>query len=112
MSRRLTWSFVLGVALSLAALIASSDQDAIANLLRHDVGSLALKLALLIFVGGLVLVLFRERLSAALMALQRAISSTVRPHPRHCPERASSVQTLTQGLSIMGFRSLSISEGE
>ena len=69
MSRRLTWSFVLGVALSLAALIASSDQDAIANLLRHDVGSLALKLALLIFVGGLVLVLFREKLSAALEAI-------------------------------------------
>ena len=44
MSRRLTWVFVLGVALSLAALIASSDQDAIANLLKHDIGSLALKL--------------------------------------------------------------------
>ena len=69
MSRRLTWSFVLGVALSLAALIASSDQDAIANLLRHDVGSLALKLVLLVFVGGLVLVTFRERLSAALEAI-------------------------------------------
>lgn len=69
MSRRLTWSFVLGVALSLAALIASSDQDAIANLLRHDVGSLALKLALLVFIGGLVLVLFRERLSQALEAI-------------------------------------------
>ena len=69
MSRRLTWSFVLGVALSLAALIASSDQDAIANLLRHDVGSLALKIVLLVFVGGLVLVTFRERLSAALEAI-------------------------------------------
>ena len=69
MSRRLTWSLVLGVALSLAALIASSDQDAIASLLRHDVGSLAVKLVLLIFVGGLVLVLFRERLSQALEAI-------------------------------------------
>ena len=69
MSRRLTWSFVLGVALSLAALIATNDQDAIANLLRHDVGSLALKLALLIFVGGLMLVLFRKRLSQALEAI-------------------------------------------
>ena len=69
MSRRLTWVFVLGVALSLAALIASSDQDAIANLLRHDVGTLALKLALLVFVGGLVLVVFRERLSQALEAI-------------------------------------------
>jgi aspartyl protease family protein len=68
-SRRLTWVFVLGVALSLAALIATNDQDAIANLLRHDVGSLALKLVLLIFIGGLVLVLFRERLSQALEAM-------------------------------------------
>ena len=69
MSRRLTWVFVLGVALSLAALIATNDQDAIANLLRHDIGSLVLKLALLVFVGGLVLVLFRERLSQALEAI-------------------------------------------
>jgi aspartyl protease family protein len=68
LSRRLTWSFVLGVALSLAALIASNDQDAIANLLRHDLGSLALKVALLVFAGGLVLVLFREKFSKALEA--------------------------------------------
>ena len=63
MSRRLIWSLLLGVALSLAALIASSDQDAIANLLRHDIGSLTLKIMLVVFVGGLVLALFRERLS-------------------------------------------------
>ena len=65
MSRRLTWSFVFGVALSLAALIASNDQDAIANLLSHDTGSLALKLALVIFAGGLVLTLSHEQLSQA-----------------------------------------------
>jgi aspartyl protease family protein len=69
MSRRLTWVFVLGVALSLAALIASSDQDAVAMLLKHDIGALALKLALVIFAGGLVLTLFHERLSRALEAL-------------------------------------------
>ena len=68
MSRRLIWGFVLGVALSLAALIASHDQDAIASLLRHDIGSLVLKIALLVFAGGLLLVLFRERLSKALEA--------------------------------------------
>jgi len=68
-SRRLIWTFVLGVALSLAALIASNDQDAIANLLSHDTGSLALKFALAIFVGGLVITLYRERLSKALEAL-------------------------------------------
>jgi len=69
-SRRLTWSLVLGVALSLAVLIATSnDHDAIANLLRHDVGSLLLKIAVVVFAGGLVLVLFRERLSKALEAM-------------------------------------------
>ena len=69
MSRRLTWTFLFGVALSLVALIASNDQDAIANLLSHDMGSLALKLTLVIFVGGLVLTLFRERFSQALEAM-------------------------------------------
>ncbi len=68
MSRRLTWTFVLGVAVSLAALIASNDQDAIANLLRHDIGSLVLKFALVVSAGGLVLVIFREKLSKALEA--------------------------------------------
>ena len=68
MSRRLIWTLLFGVALSLAALIASSDQDAITNLLRHDVGSLAIKIVLVVFVGGLVLALFRERLSKAIEA--------------------------------------------
>jgi aspartyl protease family protein len=69
-SRRLIWSFVLGVALSLAVLIVTSDDhDAIANLLRHDMGSLLLKIAVVVFAGGLVLVLFRERLSKALEAM-------------------------------------------
>jgi len=67
-SRRLTWAFLIGVALSLAALIASNDQDAIANLLRHDIGSLVLKVALVVFAGGLVLVLFREKFTKALEA--------------------------------------------
>ena len=70
MSRRLTWSFIVGVALSLAVLIATSgDHDAIANLLRHDVSSLLLKIAVVVFAGGLVLVMFRERLSKALEAM-------------------------------------------
>ena len=69
MSRRVVWVFVLGVAVSLAALVASTDHDAIANLLHHNVGSLMLKIALVVFAGGLVLTLFRERLSQALEAL-------------------------------------------
>ena len=69
MSRRLTWSLVIGMALSLAVLIATTDTDPITNLLRHDVGSLVVKVALLIFVGGLILTLFRERLTQALEAM-------------------------------------------
>jgi aspartyl protease family protein len=68
-NRRLTWSLLIGVALSLAVLIAVSDSDPIANLLRRDMGSLLVKGALAVFVGGLVLTLFRERLSQALEAM-------------------------------------------
>jgi aspartyl protease family protein len=62
-SRRLTWSLILGVALSLSAMVAASDQDAITSLLRHDLGALTLKVALVVCAGGLLLVLFKERLS-------------------------------------------------
>ena len=68
MSRRLTWSLILGVALSLLVLIATSDQDAITSLLRHDVSALTLKIALIVCAGGLLLVLFKERLSKAFEA--------------------------------------------
>lgn len=63
MSRRLTWTLILGVAISLSAMIATTDQDAITNLLRHDLGALTLKIALVVCAGGLLLVLFREKLS-------------------------------------------------
>jgi aspartyl protease family protein len=69
MSRRLLWSLLFGMALSLAVLIASNDEDAIANLLRHDVSALVLKVALAVFVGGMILVLYRERLTKAIEAL-------------------------------------------
>ena len=69
MSRRLIWIFVVGVALSLAALIASRAEDPIASLLRHDLGSLALKVALAIFAGGLLLTMLHKHLSRALEGL-------------------------------------------
>jgi aspartyl protease family protein len=67
-SRRLIWILVLGVALSLAALIASSGQDAIANILRHDVAAIAVKVVLVVCVAGLFFAVFREKLSQALEA--------------------------------------------
>ncbi len=59
----------MSMALSLAALIATSDQDAITNLLRHDMGSLALKLVLVIVAGSLLVATFRDRLSRAFEAM-------------------------------------------
>jgi aspartyl protease family protein len=68
-SRRLLWSLVVGVALSLAVLLASNDHDAIANLLRHDATAVPLKVALAVFAGGLVLALMRNHLSRMLEAV-------------------------------------------
>jgi len=68
-SRRLTWIFVIGAALSLAALIATANQDPIAQLLRHDLGPLLLKVALVVSAGGLALVVFRDRFAKALEAM-------------------------------------------
>ncbi len=69
MSRRLTWSLLLAVALSLTALIASANQDAVASLLRYDMSAPVIKVILAVFAGGAVLVMFRKRLSKAIEAL-------------------------------------------
>lgn len=68
MSRRLLWSLLFGVAVSIAILIASNDEDAISSLLRHDISSIILKIAIAVFAVGLLLVLFRERLTRAFEA--------------------------------------------
>jgi aspartyl protease family protein len=66
--RRLLWVMLIGTALALAVMIARHDRDPISGLSTDDWGALAYHLALVVFVGGSVLVLFRERLSQALEA--------------------------------------------
>jgi aspartyl protease family protein len=66
--RRLLWVLLIGAALAMAVLIARHDQDPIGRLSTDDLGSLAYHLALVVFIGGSVLVLFRERVSAAIEA--------------------------------------------
>jgi aspartyl protease family protein len=66
MSRRLTFTLLFGVILSFTAITASTEQDAIAQLLRHDMSSVALKASLVICATGLLIALFRENLSKAL----------------------------------------------
>jgi aspartyl protease family protein len=65
---RLLWLLLIGLALSALLLIARHDQGTIAGLTTDDFGSLVWKIALLVFLGGTVLVLFRESLSKALGA--------------------------------------------
>ena len=69
MSRRLTWSLLLVLVVTGAALIATSDQDAITNLLRHDRASIVIKIIFALALGGIAFTLYRERLSKAIEAL-------------------------------------------
>jgi aspartyl protease family protein len=56
---------LLVLSLSLALLVARHDQGTIAGLLNEDFASLSIKIALLVFLGGIVLALFKERFSHA-----------------------------------------------
>jgi aspartyl protease family protein len=66
------WILLIGVALSFVILIARHDAGTISlpsmELSTEDFASLAYNLALIVFLGGAVLVIFRERLSQALEA--------------------------------------------
>jgi len=60
---------LLGLVLSIVVLIARHDAGTIAGFAVEDVGSFAYHLALVGFIGGTVLVLFREHFSKALEAV-------------------------------------------
>jgi aspartyl protease family protein len=70
--RRLLWILLIGLALSLIVLVARHDAGTIGNLpsqiSTQDFASLAYYIALLVFLGGTILMLFRERFSQALEA--------------------------------------------
>jgi aspartyl protease family protein len=59
---------LVGLGLALVVLVAHHDQGTFAGLDTGDFGMLAYYLALLAFVGGALLVMFRERLSQAIEA--------------------------------------------
>lgn len=69
MGRRLLWILLIGLGLSLLILIARHDAGTIGSLTNDDFASLAVKIAFLVFLGGTVLVLFRENFSQALQAV-------------------------------------------
>jgi aspartyl protease family protein len=67
--RRLFWGLMIGLALGLMILVASHDKETIAGLGLDEFSALLIKVALLVFLGGSALALFRHRLTAALEAL-------------------------------------------
>jgi aspartyl protease family protein len=62
------WSLLIGIAVALALVIVQHDQGTIAGLAEQDFGSLVYTLAILVFVGSTVLVLFRHRFAQAVTA--------------------------------------------
>jgi aspartyl protease family protein len=65
---RLLWVALTVLALALGILIARHDQGMVGNLSSPDFASLALKIAMLVVIGGVVLTLFRDRFSHALQS--------------------------------------------
>jgi aspartyl protease family protein len=65
---RLFWVLLLILGLGLLALIVRHDAGTIAGLETGDFASLIYKIALLVFIGGAVLALFRDRVADAFRA--------------------------------------------
>jgi aspartyl protease family protein len=66
--RRVFWGLIIGLALGLMILVARHEEGVIAGLGLDDFSALVIKVALLVFLGGSALMLFRHRLTAALEA--------------------------------------------
>jgi aspartyl protease family protein len=64
--RRLLWFLLVIVAVVMFLLIVQQDEGAFAGLSRFDISSLGVKVVIVVFLGALVLALFRERFTQAL----------------------------------------------
>jgi aspartyl protease family protein len=67
-ANRLLWILLIGLLAALLVLFARHDEGTVGGMLNEDFASLAVRVALLIFIGGVVLTMFRERFSKALEA--------------------------------------------
>src|SRR5438874_13111790 len=68
MRGRALWVLLLVLGIGLLVLVLRHDQGTIAGLETGDFASLVYKIALLIFIGGAVLALFRDRIAEAFQA--------------------------------------------
>jgi aspartyl protease family protein len=114
MSRRLGWTALLGVGVLLLALVLRGDEGTIAGLSTLDFGSAAIRVTLLILIGGSVLAMFRDRFSQAIeaalfwvvLALLLAVGYTYRFELRDVGDRLLS--ELMPGRTIMHGRIVEI----
>lgn len=63
------WLLLIGLGLSLVILLVRHEQGTIGSLTTNDFASLTVKIAFLVFLGGSVLVMFRERFAKAIQAM-------------------------------------------
>src|SRR3979490_2828799 len=68
MRSRMLWVLLLIIGIGLIALVLRHDRGSVGGLDVGDFGSLVSKLALLVFIGGALLALFRERIAHAFQA--------------------------------------------
>jgi aspartyl protease family protein len=65
---RLLWILLAGLLIALVVLIARHDEGMVGPLTSNDFASLTYKIALLVFLGGTIYALFRDRFAKALEA--------------------------------------------
>jgi aspartyl protease family protein len=65
---RLLWLLLIGLLIALLVLIARNGEGTVGPLSTQDFGSLVYQLALLVFLAGSVMMLFRERFTQAVTA--------------------------------------------
>jgi len=103
---------LVGLAIGAVVLIARHEQGTIAGLSTDDFSSLLIKVVLVVFVGGMVLTLFRERFTQALkaalfwvmIALALAVGYTYREQLRDVGEQVLAElipgRAVTRGLVV------------
>src|SRR4051812_47581413 len=118
MRGRLLWAILLVLGVALLALVLRHDQGTIAGFETGDFASLVYKIALLIFIGGAVLALFRGRVADAfqaaifwvLVGLLLALGYTYRYDLRDISERVLS--ELVPGRAVTRGGSVEIARGQ
>jgi aspartyl protease family protein len=115
--RPLLWILLAGILIALVVLVMRHDAGTVGPLTTYEFSSLAYKIALLVFLGGTVLTLFRERFAKALeaavfwivLALILALGYTYRFELRDVGDRVLS--ELVPGHVVTHARTVEVARG-